>query len=104
MFVGRFGIDLTIVEKVLTIPMHIPLGVALADFIEETGISLLSPTTTISTGSGSDSVVTIVCLVSQVDLTDLPRQRIMGFAPTGKARGIGLCQFVPSFSLDRCYA
>lgn len=72
MFVGRFGIDLIIAENVLTIPLYIPLGVALADFIEET-VSPLSPTTTIPTGSGSDSVVTIVCLIGKIDLTDLSR-------------------------------
>lgn len=37
-FVARYEIDLIISQNALTIPMHIPLGVALADFISETGI------------------------------------------------------------------
>ncbi len=35
-FVERFGLDLLIPQNVLTIPMHLPLGVALAEFLAET--------------------------------------------------------------------
>ncbi len=37
-FVETFGIDLLVVENALTIPMHIPLGVALTEMIAETQI------------------------------------------------------------------
>ncbi len=37
-FVRTFRIDVLFVENALTIPMQIPLGVALTDFIEETGL------------------------------------------------------------------
>jgi len=40
-FVADFAIDLLFVQNALAIPMHIPLGVALADFIAETGIPAL---------------------------------------------------------------
>ncbi len=35
-FVDRFGIDILVAENVLTIPMHVPLGVALTEFQAET--------------------------------------------------------------------
>jgi hypothetical protein len=37
-FVEEFGIDLIVAENVLSIPMHIPLGMALSELIAETGI------------------------------------------------------------------
>lgn len=37
-FVACFGIDVLVVENALTIPMQLPLGVALTDYIEATGI------------------------------------------------------------------
>jgi glycosyltransferase involved in cell wall biosynthesis len=37
-FIEAFGIDLLVVENALTIPMHIPLGVALTELIAETQI------------------------------------------------------------------
>ncbi len=37
-FVEKFSIDILIVQNALCIPMHIPLGVALTQFIAETGI------------------------------------------------------------------
>ena len=36
-FVARFQIDLLILENALTIPMHIPLGMAITEFLAETG-------------------------------------------------------------------
>jgi len=42
MFVSRFGIDLITAENALTIPILIPQGMALADFIEETGIPTIA--------------------------------------------------------------
>jgi glycosyltransferase involved in cell wall biosynthesis len=36
-FIDRFSIDLLIVENALSIPMNIPLGLALTEFIAETG-------------------------------------------------------------------
>ena len=36
-FVKRFGVDILLPENALTIPMHIPLGLAITDFIAETG-------------------------------------------------------------------
>ena len=41
-FVERFAIDLLIVENALTIPMHIPLGLALTELIAETGIPAIA--------------------------------------------------------------
>jgi len=41
-FVDRFSIDVLFPQNALAIPMHIPLGVALADFIAETGIPTLA--------------------------------------------------------------
>lgn len=37
-FVERFGVDFLIVENAITIPMHIPLGLAITNFVAETGI------------------------------------------------------------------
>ncbi|MEA3374689.1 MAG: glycosyltransferase family 4 protein, partial [Chloroflexota bacterium] len=37
-FVETFDVDLLIVENALAIPMHVPLGLALTEFIAETGI------------------------------------------------------------------
>ena len=37
-FVRRFGIDILVVENAVSIPMHVPLGVALAEFVAETDI------------------------------------------------------------------
>lgn len=36
-FVDRFRIDLLILENALTIPMHVPLGMAITEFLAETG-------------------------------------------------------------------
>jgi glycosyltransferase involved in cell wall biosynthesis len=41
-FVETFGIDLLITENVLTIPMHIPLGLAITEYIAETGIPVIA--------------------------------------------------------------
>ncbi|MBU2644623.1 glycosyltransferase family 4 protein [bacterium] len=41
-FIDRFGIDLLIAQNVLTIPMHIPLGVALTEIIAETRIPTIA--------------------------------------------------------------
>jgi glycosyltransferase involved in cell wall biosynthesis len=41
-FVDKFGIDLIIPENALTIPLNIPLGIALTEFIEETNIRTLA--------------------------------------------------------------
>jgi glycosyltransferase involved in cell wall biosynthesis len=41
-FVHDFGIDLLIVENALAIPLNIPLGLALAEFIAETGVRTIS--------------------------------------------------------------
>lgn len=37
-FVERFEIDLLVAENALTIPMHVPLAVALTEFLAETGL------------------------------------------------------------------
>ena len=37
-FIEQFNIDLLVAENVLSIPMHIPLGIALTEIIAETGI------------------------------------------------------------------
>jgi len=37
-FVNRFEIDLLVFQNALTIPMHVPLGVAITDFLAETRI------------------------------------------------------------------
>mgnify|MGYP005859203733 CR=1 FL=1 len=41
-FVADFGVDLLFVQNALAIPMHIPLGVALTDYLAETGIPTLA--------------------------------------------------------------
>jgi mannosylglucosylglycerate synthase len=41
-FVRQFDIDLLIAENCLTIPMNIPLGIALTEFIAETGIPTIA--------------------------------------------------------------
>jgi len=41
-FVDRFKIDMFIVQNALCIPMHIPLGVALTQFIAETGLPTIA--------------------------------------------------------------
>jgi glycosyltransferase involved in cell wall biosynthesis len=41
-FISRFHIDLIIAENVLTIPMHLPLGLALTEAIAETQIPAIS--------------------------------------------------------------
>jgi glycosyltransferase involved in cell wall biosynthesis len=41
-FIKHFSIDLLITENALTIPMHIPLGLALTELIAETGIPVIA--------------------------------------------------------------
>lgn len=41
-FVRKYGIDLIIPENVLAIPLNIPLGLALTEFISETGIPTIA--------------------------------------------------------------
>jgi glycosyltransferase involved in cell wall biosynthesis len=41
-FVDRFAIDILFPQNALAIPMHIPLGVALTEFIAETGIPTIA--------------------------------------------------------------
>jgi glycosyltransferase involved in cell wall biosynthesis len=41
-FIKHFSIDLIITENALTIPMHIPLGLALTELIAETGIPVIA--------------------------------------------------------------
>jgi glycosyltransferase involved in cell wall biosynthesis len=41
-FVHAFGVDILVVENALTIPMNIPLGIALTNFIAETGIPTIA--------------------------------------------------------------
>jgi glycosyltransferase involved in cell wall biosynthesis len=41
-FVSRFNIDLIVVQNALTIPLHVPLGVALTEFIAETQIPTIA--------------------------------------------------------------
>jgi glycosyltransferase involved in cell wall biosynthesis len=40
-FIQRFGIDLLIIENAISIPLNIPLGLALTELIAETGIPAL---------------------------------------------------------------
>ena len=42
-FVEQFAIDIIIVENALTIPMHVPLGIALTELIAETKIPTIAP-------------------------------------------------------------
>jgi glycosyltransferase involved in cell wall biosynthesis len=41
-FINRFGIELLVVENALTIPMHVPLGLAIAEIIAETQIPTIA--------------------------------------------------------------
>ncbi len=41
-FVDRFGVDVLIPENALTIPMNIPLGIAITEFLNETGIPAIA--------------------------------------------------------------
>lgn len=41
-FVQKFSVDIMIVENPLTIPMNIPLGVAITNFIAETGFPTIA--------------------------------------------------------------
>lgn len=41
-FVQKFGIDVLVPENALTIPMHLPLGIAITEFIAETGIPTIA--------------------------------------------------------------
>ncbi|MCL1815615.1 MAG: glycosyltransferase family 4 protein [Treponema sp.] len=41
-FIEQFAVDLLIVENALTIPMNIPLGLALTEFIAETGMPAIA--------------------------------------------------------------
>jgi len=41
-FVDRFDIDVLILENALTIPIHIPLGVAITEFLAETGMQAIA--------------------------------------------------------------
>ena len=41
-FVERYGIEILIVQNALCIPMHIPLGIALTQFIAETGMPTIA--------------------------------------------------------------
>jgi len=41
-FVKRYNVDLIIAENALSIPMNIPLGVAITEFIAETGIPTIA--------------------------------------------------------------
>jgi len=41
-FVDRFNIDIIVPQNVLTIPMHLPLGVALTEFINETNMPVIA--------------------------------------------------------------
>ncbi|MEZ5304101.1 MAG: glycosyltransferase family 4 protein [Verrucomicrobiales bacterium] len=41
-FADRFGIDVLVPENALTIPMHIPLGAAITEFLAETGMPAIA--------------------------------------------------------------
>jgi glycosyltransferase involved in cell wall biosynthesis len=41
-FVKRFGVGILLPENALTIPMHVPLGLAITDFIAETGMPTIA--------------------------------------------------------------
>ena len=41
-FTRQFGVDILLPENALTIPMHIPLGLAITDFIAETGMPTIA--------------------------------------------------------------
>lgn len=41
-FIQKFNIDLLVAQNILTIPMHIPLGIAMTEIIAETGIPTIA--------------------------------------------------------------
>ncbi|MBW2177223.1 MAG: glycosyltransferase family 4 protein [Deltaproteobacteria bacterium] len=41
-FIQKFNIDILVAENVLTIPMHVPLGLALSEVIAETGLPTIA--------------------------------------------------------------
>ncbi|HHC72884.1 MAG TPA: glycosyltransferase family 1 protein, partial [Thiotrichales bacterium] len=41
-FVDRFDISVLVIENVLTIPMHVPLGLAVAEFLAETELPAIA--------------------------------------------------------------
>lgn len=41
-FIRKFDIDILIPQNVLTIPMHVPLGVAVTEFLAETGMATIA--------------------------------------------------------------
>ncbi|MCP4745325.1 MAG: glycosyltransferase family 4 protein [Desulfobacteraceae bacterium] len=41
-FISKYGIDLLVAENCLTIPLNIPLGIALTELISETGINTIA--------------------------------------------------------------
>ncbi len=41
-FVDRFGIEVIIAENVLSLPMNLPLGIALTEFLAETGLPAIA--------------------------------------------------------------
>lgn len=41
-FVSRFGIDVLVPENALTIPMNVPLGIAITEFVAETGMPTIA--------------------------------------------------------------
>ncbi len=41
-FTGRFDINILVIENALTIPLNIPLGIALTEFISETGMRVIA--------------------------------------------------------------
>ena len=41
-FRDRFALDILVVENALTIPMHVPLGLAVTDFLAETGMPAIA--------------------------------------------------------------
>ncbi|MGF1483258.1 MAG: glycosyltransferase [Opitutales bacterium] len=64
-FVDRFGIDLLVPQNVLTIPMHIPLGLAMTEFLAETNLPAIAhhhdfywERTRFSIGAGNDYLST----------------------------------------------
>jgi hypothetical protein len=71
MSVSRFGIDLIIAKNALTIPIHIPPWTWIWPISPRRLASPLSPITTIPTEIAPTLVLTTMCLIGQVDLTDL---------------------------------
>jgi glycosyltransferase involved in cell wall biosynthesis len=41
-FVERFGVEILVIQNAVTIPMQIPLGIAITDFVGETGIPTIA--------------------------------------------------------------